>query len=739
MARGPSLLLSLSCLVLASAVSGQALTSHIVVPQRQVFALDGGHDDLRVRSVEAWVGIVDGVATTSLRVQIANTGSAAREAELLLPVPAGAAVRTFRFDGDVEGASARLLERDEARALYEAIVERARDPALLEFCGRAALRSSVFPVPAGGVQRLHIAYEQVLPRDGARVDYELPRSESSQAAWVPWSVQAWIRSSTPVSAVFSSSHEIAQEQGGGLVNVRLEPEQARTPGDLRLSYLVADDGLSATQLAWPDPDGDGGYLLLMAGLPETPSDAPRRPRELTLVVDRSGSMRGGKLDQARAAALSVLAGLGEHDRFRLLVYGDSVEALSEAALPVDDAGREQARRFLEATSATGSTALHAALRAALAPTVSAGCLAAALVLTDGRPTVGLQDESSIRADLAGLTDGGRRLFVFGVGDDVNAPLLDALAGQHGGASSYVHPGEDVEQAVSQVFDRLTRPVLERPRLEVLHQDGRPAPLALVDLQPSELPDLFVGEPLSVLARYTGDERLRFRLRGTVEGLDTLLEWGFDPSSASQQNDVVPRLWAARRTAELVDRVRMAGAGDGSHSALTTELVDEVVALSLEFGVMSEYTAFLAEQGTDLSHGDELRQRTRLALATRAERVRVGRGAVVQAVNLRRQRLRLARSGLSTFQDSDLREVRVAQVRRVGGDTFFRRESTWIDAAVVRARQAGLELPEREVAFGSEGFVPLARALTIAGRGGVFGLRGRVTLVHEAQIVTLVSG
>ena len=142
---------------------------------------------------------------------------------------------------------------------------RTRDPALLEFIGFHLIRSSVFPVEPHGTQKIRLTYEHVLRRDGDRIDYVLPRSESLEYA-VPWHIRVTVKSQRKFASVYSPSHGIDTRitQPGRTVDVRLSAGAEREPGSFRLSLLWAgESGPSATLLAYPDPQVGGGYFLLL--------------------------------------------------------------------------------------------------------------------------------------------------------------------------------------------------------------------------------------------------------------------------------------------------------------------------------------------------------------------------------------------------------------------------------------------------------------------------------------------
>ena len=230
------------------------------------------------------------------------------------------------------------------RQTYDRIVAQARDPALLEFAGFNLVRSSVFPVEPGGTQAVRLTYEHLLAVNGDRVDYVLPRSESVEYT-VPWKIAVKISAGTPIAAVYSPSHgcETVRPKPS-VAAVELAADAGTEPGPFRLSFLRERADVSASLFAYPDPKIGGGYFLLLAGLPPQAAKAGfgGLKREVTLVIDRSGSMRGEKLAQVREAALQVLAGLDDGEAFNVILYNEGVEPFSPAAGPQvarDDQGR----------------------------------------------------------------------------------------------------------------------------------------------------------------------------------------------------------------------------------------------------------------------------------------------------------------------------------------------------------------------------------------------------------------
>lgn len=724
--------------------------SHVLMPQFRGFALREGRREIGVDGIDARVEILELGARTTLEIQVSNPGPQQAEAVLLLPVPNGAAVSGFAFSGigaTSAKPSAQLLPRDEARRTYDEIVRRIQDPALLEFVGAQLIRSSVFPVPAGGKQTLRLSYEHLLETDGARRDYYLARSESLGQR-VPCRVDVVLRSEKPISMVYSPTHELETlERDPHRYRVRVRPLAETTPGPFRLSYLVAEEGVSASLIACPDGDG-GGYFLLMTGLPQTPeAELEATRREVTVVLDRSGSMAGEKMDQARAAALQVVEGLADGEAFNIVDYSSRVSQFAPGPVIKDRQSVLEARGYLAGLRPTGGTNVHDALRAALAQDTREGFLGLVLFLTDGLPTVGKTVEGDINAMVAATNVHGRRIFTFGVGHDVNVPLLDRLSDSTRAKSTFVLPGQDVEVKVAQVFRRLYGPVLSEIELATLDEAGSVSTRRTREIMPVRLPDLYLGDQLVILGRYLGDAPLRFRLQGTHLGQERTFRFDLDVKQADHRNAFVARLWAARKIAFLVDQIRQAGAANGTlplangtdifRDPRYSELAEEILRLSTEFGILSEYTSFLATEGTDLASWDALRLSCNAELERRAVRTRFGEAAVSQGRNFNAQKLQSCLNLENRYWHASGELVATVGVQQISDRAFFQSGGQWIDSKLI-TDQVEL-LPEETVPFGTPAHTAMLHSLAAEGRQGLLSLPGDILLYHSGKRVLVQNG
>ncbi len=253
------------------------LADNVILPQsgRHAF-VPHGHGAIEITGVGVLIDIVEGVATTTVEIRLHNTTNRRQEAELIFPVPDRSAVKGFAYDGPAGAITAKVLSKEEARRIYNQLVSKMRDPALVEFIGYNLIRSSVFPVEPHGKQKVRLTYEHVLNVDGARFDYVLPRSESL-AYSVPWQVKVDIKSKRPISTVYSPSHTLTTKRISDRHFTAATGKGKMAPGPFRVSYLIEKNGVTASMLAYPDGKVGGGYFLLLAGLPASataPADGP---------------------------------------------------------------------------------------------------------------------------------------------------------------------------------------------------------------------------------------------------------------------------------------------------------------------------------------------------------------------------------------------------------------------------------------------------------------------------------
>ena len=545
---------------------------------------------LEVATHRVTVEVENGVAVTRVEQSFHNPNAQRLEGTFLFPLPEGAAIDRFRMDVDGTMTDAELLPADEARSIYEGIVRRQRDPALLEYAGRGAFKARVFPIEPNGDKRITLGYTQVLRPDSGATEYryELTAPGASDRPTGSLSVKVAVKSDAPVRSVYSPSHDVdATRDGDRRATAGFERSGATPAGDFVLAWSTAADPVGVTVLTHrPDPS-EPGYFLLMASPGAGDADAKVVARDVCLVIDTSGSMAGPKLDQAKRALLFCLANLNDGDRFDVVRFSTEAEPLFGDLRPADAGNVKKARAFVEAMKPAGGTAIGAALgRAALLrggderaddnarPFVT-------LFMTDGLPTIGETDADELVA-AATKDDVVGRVFAFGIGNDVNTVLLDRLAAESGAFSQYVGPEEDIEVRVSELYAKIASPVLTGVTLAVGGDDGDGVRVSKV--QPGDLPDLYRGQTLLAFGRYDRAGTARVTVAGTEGGEARSFSREVNFPADEPSRDYVARLWAARRVGFLLDQIRLSGE--------SAELRDEVASLARAHGIVTPYTAYL---------------------------------------------------------------------------------------------------------------------------------------------------
>jgi Ca-activated chloride channel family protein len=749
--------------------------------------------------VQARVRVEAEQVTTTLEVKLRNLTDQVQTFQLLVPVPrlisAGPSAGmseafSFAKEGpitiqDVLAAggkpsvsshmihSAELLTGAPVVAALGALASVARTPWPMEFAGHNLLRSTTFEVPASAKATVHLCYGEPLNWRANQATYTLPRSESLETLGTPWALD--VRASTDtdynLATVYSPTHAISvQRQGDRQLRIELDqgrhPEpgplvlsilrtEARTetspestpPGKLLVGAVLAtpvnpDVGLPALSVAHPQGESiaPAGMFLLHTGFaPRAANDAKPMPRDITIVLDQSGSMSSGKLDQVREAALGVLGNLTIDESFNLVRYASNSHSLFSGSRLATPENLAEARDFLYDLDANGSTNIDRALADALKSAVQPGHLPLMLFMTDGLPTAGEEREHQITSSASRRNAQAKRIFSFGVGHDVNAPLLDALANSSGGTSHFVQPKENVEERIGEVFDSLRGPVLVAPTLEVLRADGTPGADLVRGLQPRRLPDLYEDDELLVLGQYMGTEPLIFRVTGSVGGEPHSFDIPFNPRAAKTANHYVSTLWASRQLAAMLQDIRRAGslpANADRDMQSERARADLILNLSKRFGVLNEYTSFLCLSSTDLWDHEKLRTSLDALLRDRAQLTRVGRAAVSQSLNSNEALAQSNLNRLNRFVDGAMNDVQIASVRQVAGRAFFLRGETWIDSGLT-AGDALAEIDEF-ITTGSTRYFELLAEVSAAGQAGILSLPGN-TLLRQGESVLMIEG
>jgi Ca-activated chloride channel family protein len=521
----------------------------------------------------------------NLQQTFKNTGGGLAEGRYIFPVPQGAAVSDFAItDGD-RRLDAKILDKDEARRIYERIVAQQRDPGLLEYVGRNVLSARVFPLHPGQSRDIVLTYSQVAQNVGGMKKVVLPLATSKNvgAPIGTLIVDLAITSGKPISNIYSPTMAFSVKRGTER-RARCVLEASNiVPMEDAIVYYSADDAKIALSLLTYKDGPEDGYFVLIADAKKQAGIAGKQPRkDVLFVFDRTGSMSGEKIEQAREALKFCVNSLNPQDRFALITFNESQEAPFGRLVPANTDNIRTAQDHIARMTASGGTNIHDALLKALDYFDKESELPIIIFVTDGLATVGITDAKQILTDTKNANVAKARIFCFGVGYDVNTHLLDTLAEETKGTSDYVRPGEKIEQPVSDFFSKIQTLALSDISLDF----GGANVYDVYPLQ-NRLPDIFSGMQLVLYGRYRGDWSGSIQLKGRVMDKTERYDLRADMPSRDLSSPAIMQLWAARKIGYLLDEIRLHGASD--------ELVKEVIRLSNRYGIITEYTSFLVDE------------------------------------------------------------------------------------------------------------------------------------------------
>jgi Ca-activated chloride channel homolog len=525
---------------------------------------------------------IDGqIATTSVDQDFYNPDSQRLEGTYLFPIPKGAQIDKFTMEIGGKQVEAELLPADKARHIYEDIVRKLRDPALLEYAGRDVFKVRVFPIEPYSHKRITLSYSQVLKSDAGLVSYVYPlNTEKFSAKPIKsLSVKVELDGMRPLKSIYSPSHPVeVKRDGPNRAVIGYEASDVQPDTDFALYFAPEKDALGINLLTYKTGNDDG-YFLLLASPGVDVNERQVVLKDVAFVLDTSGSMAGKKLQQARKALQFCVENLNDGDRFEIVRFSTEVEPLFQKLVAASRENRDKASDFIKDLKPIGGTAIDDALRAALDLQPDKGDRPFVVIfLTDGQPTVGTTDENQILAGLKRSGPGRTRIFCFGIGRDVNTHLLDKITEETRAFSQYVLPEEDLEVKVSGFFSKIKEPVLANPTLKFTGD------VRATRLYPSPLPDLFKGEQLVLVGRYSGRGHSAATIDGSVNGARRSFSYDVAFPEESSGNEFIPRLWATRRVGYLLDEIRLHGEN--------SELRDEVTELARKYGIVTPYTAYL---------------------------------------------------------------------------------------------------------------------------------------------------
>ena len=548
-------------------------------------------------------------ARVKVRQTFRNDTTAWLEGVYVFPLPEDSAVDRLRMTIGGRTVEGEIREREEAREAYEQAAAAGQRASLVEQERPNIFTTSVANVGSGDEIAVEIEFQQkVLYRDG-RFSLRFPmvvaprympgEPYAASVSTVGWSpdteavpdasritppvahpsagplnpviLAVNLDPGLPLAEVRSPSHEVtAAEDGNGRWRVELVATMAPADRDFVLEWTPAA-GKEPRAALFAETLEEETYLLGMIVPPAAEPIAPT-PRDVTFVIDTSGSMAGNSIAQAKAALGLALDRLTPEDRFNVIRFSDRTTRLYPRLHQADADGLRRARRFVDGLEADGGTEMLEALEAALDQPTAEGRLAQIVFLTDGAVGNELQLFETIAARL-----GSRRLFTIGIGSAPNGYFMRKAAEIGRGIFTYIGSEAEVASRLDALFRKLENPVLTD--IAIAWPEGT----SIVVLHPDPIPDLYAGEPVAFVAKLAG---VPVKGKIVASGKAGGQPWRQAlPLAAARSTDDIAQLWGRAEIEAEMDRLPL---GDDP------ELVRaEVLAIALRHQLLSQYTSLVA--------------------------------------------------------------------------------------------------------------------------------------------------
>ena len=563
--------------------------------------------DLPLKKTVVSAEISGFVARVTVQQFFANPADRRIEAVYQFPLPANAAVHESVIRIGDRLVIAEIKERKAARKKYEKAKSAGKRASLLEQERPNIITQSVANIGPGEEIVVAIRYVQELAYDDELYTFTFPMTighrfvpgnptgrsgpgYSNDTDIVPDASRVTppilppelrsgrdieltmsIDAGFPIIDIGSPSHEVVLDWDvSEQVSVSLDPTDRIPNKDFVLSYRTAGKGIETALLA--HRTGDVGTFLLMVQPPAEMTGAEAVPKEMVFVLDCSGSMSGQPMAASKGLMKRFIAGMNPDDSFQVIRFSSSASSLSPTPLENTEANRARGLAYVDGLSGGGGTQMIEGIKAALDFEPDPDRQRMVFFLTDGY----IGNETQILAAIRELV-GDTRVYSLGVGSAPNRYLINEMATEGHGFSQYVGLNDDPAPAVDRFYRRLNLPVLTAVETDW-------GGLDVIDPLPPTIPDLFDNQPVFLVGRYRSPGSATVVLRGRRGHGFAEIPVEVELPEYQSSNPALEQLWARRKIADLMRlQVRRE----------IPEVREQVLALALEYHLMSKYTSFVA--------------------------------------------------------------------------------------------------------------------------------------------------
>ncbi len=547
----------------------EAAAQNIPQPEPVSVGLDahaenGNSSALPLADEKLTVRIDGGHAQATYDHTFENASTSRLEGNYHLLVGEGATATGFAYWNGEDKIVGEVFEKEAAQKVYDALTGLKKDPGLLEQSGEGAFSFHVFPIEPGEKKHVQVSTSHWLNRRGSAIEFR------ARVARADAHVTFDVNDARGVNAITSTTHDIEVVRVSATESrVTVKRSKQPNPVELALDYTPTDAPLQLSAMVHHDA-GHEVYFTTSLSTP-TAQQTEHVQNDVTLVIDRSGSMTGDSIANARAAASAIIDKLAPGDAVNVIAFDDKVEHLYAEPKPLTDDVKREAKTYISKIDARGGTDIALALKEAFKVQKHDDHPDSILFLTDGES----DGPSAIAAAQADTSSA--RVFTVGIGTGVDKALLARLAQIRHGRFTFIPDIHAVATEFPRVLSQLQAPALTDVKL---HAEG-----ATIDrMYPAVMGDLFPADEVRVFGRMTGTGPAKIVVEGMDHGTAKRFETPIDVTAVSSA-PFVARSWARARVDELT--------GDMREKGETDALKNEVINLGLAYDLVTQYTSFLA--------------------------------------------------------------------------------------------------------------------------------------------------
>jgi Ca-activated chloride channel family protein len=535
---------------------------------------DGNTASLPLIKEGVSVRIDDGHATSTYDHSFQNESTTRLEGNYRLTVADGATATGFAYWNGTDKIVGEIFEREAARQVYEAITGLRRDPGLLEQTGEGSFSFRVFPIAPGETKHVQVTTSHWLQRHDGALEYRA-RIATPPAGRNDADLKVEIADARGVDSVESTTHEITTEPITDGVRVKIGKPKVADGGELVVRYKPKESPM--TLRVATHKDASDAYFMATLDTPVAAKSTAKVSHDVTLVLDRSGSMEGTGIEAAKTAARKLVEKLDEQDAVNVILFDDKVEPLWPAPRVLDAKTRKEADAYIASATARGGTEIAKALEKALASQTKDARPDVVLFLTDG------QSDGPSAVAVATKDTSATRVFTVGLGSGVDKALLTKIAAEKHGRFTFVADAKAVEAEFSKVLGELEPPMLTNVKI-------RAEGMTITQMYPSDGMDLFADDQLRIFGRASGSAPGKIIVDAQKDGVAMHIESAVD-ATKSASHPYVARSWARSRVDDLLEAEK---------TSSEAKVHDEIVDLGLAWSLVTPYTSFLAIPEKDLT-------------------------------------------------------------------------------------------------------------------------------------------